>query len=53
MLYPNSLIPCKAKKRYELYPVLKTYNREINKRRIEIEHVFGILKTFKILVKRY
>lgn len=52
-LYSDSLLPSKAKKRCRLDPVLKTYNREINKRRIEIEHVFGTLKTFKILAERY
>ncbi|MBC9229976.1 transposase [bacterium SPL81] len=39
--------------RLALDPVLRIYNREINKRRIGIEHVFGTLKTFKILAKRY
>ena len=29
------------------------YNQEINRRRIGIEHVFGRLKTFKILADRY
>ena len=52
-LYPNSLFPLKAKRRCKLNPELKIYNREINKRRIGIEHVFGSLKTFKILVGRY
>jgi IS5 family transposase len=52
-LYSDSLLPCKAKKRCELDPLLKIYNREINKRRIGIEHVFGTLKTFKILAERY
>ncbi|MBJ9947575.1 transposase [Acinetobacter bereziniae] len=51
--YPNSLLPCKAKKGSKLDPVLKTYNLEINKRRIGVEHVFGTLKTFKILAERY
>ncbi len=27
----------------------KIYNQEVNKRKIAIEHVFGSLKTFKIL----
>ncbi|MHA3081854.1 transposase family protein [Acinetobacter sp. ANC 5383] len=36
-----------------VHPELKTYNREINKRRIGIEHVFGKLKTFKILAGCY
>ena len=52
-LYPNSLLPSKAKKRCVLDALLKTHNREINKRRIGIEHVFGTLKTFKILAERY
>ena len=46
-LYPNSLLPSKAKRRCKLDPELKIYNQEINKRRIRIEHVFGSLKTFK------
>ena len=52
-LYPNSLLPLKAKRRCKLDPELKIYNQEINKRRIAIEHVFGSLKTFKILAERY
>lgn len=52
-LYSDSLLPSKAKKRCRLDPVLERYNREINKRRIGIEHVFGRLKTFKILSERY
>jgi len=53
-VYPNSLLPLKkAKKRCKLDPELKIYNQEINKRRIGIEHVFGSLKTFKILAERY
>ncbi|WP_205677613.1 transposase family protein [Acinetobacter sp. ANC 4641] len=52
-LYPNSLFPLKAKRRCKLNPELKIYNREINKRRIGIEHVFGSLKTFKILTGSY
>ena len=52
-LYPNSLLPLKAKRRCKLDPELKIYNQEINKRRIGIEHVFGSLKTFKILAERY
>jgi len=52
-LYPDSLLPLKAKRRCKLNPELKIYNQEINKRRIGIEHVFGSLKTFKILAERY
>ena len=35
-VYPNSLLPLKAKKRCKLHPELKLYNQEINKRRIGI-----------------
>lgn len=34
-------------------PELKIYNQEIKKRGIGIEHVFGRLKTFKIIIERY
>lgn len=52
-VYPNSLLPLKAKKCCKLDLELKVYNHEINKRRIGIEHVFGSLKTFRILAERY
>ena len=52
-VYPKSLLPVKAKKHCKLAPDLKIYNKEINKRRIGIEHVFGRLKTFKILAEKY
>ena len=52
-VYPNSLLSLKAKRHCKLDPELKIYNQEINKRRIGIEHVFGRLKTFKILAERY
>ena len=51
--YPQSLLPLKAKKRSKLNVILKAYNQEINKRRIGVEHIFGDLKTFKILSERY
>ena len=44
-VYSNSLLPLKANKGGNLHSELKKYNREINKRRIGIEHVFGRLKT--------
>ncbi|MFP0816910.1 IS5 family transposase [Acinetobacter baumannii] len=53
VLYPNSMLPLKAKRHCKLDPELKIYNQEINKRRIGIEHVFDSLKTFKILAERY
>jgi hypothetical protein len=46
-------LPSKAKRCCKLDAELKVYNREINKKRIGIEHVFGRLKTFKILAERY
>lgn len=52
-VYSNSLLPLKAKCHCKLDPELKMYNQEINKRRIGIEHIFGRLKTFKILADRY
>ena len=52
-VYQNSLLPLKAKKHSKLDPELKLYNQEINKRRIGIEHVFGTLRTFKILAEHY
>jgi hypothetical protein len=52
-VYPNSLLPLKAKRGCKLDAELKIYNQAINKRRIGIEHVFGRLKTFKILAERY
>jgi len=39
-IYEKSLISIKAKLGCKLDPALKQYNREINKRRIGIEHVF-------------
>ncbi|AMW78937.1 transposase [Acinetobacter sp. TGL-Y2] len=53
IVYSNSLLSFKAKRRCKLDPELKRYNREINKRRIGIEPVFGSLKKFKILSERY
>ena len=52
-LYPNSLLPLKAKRHCKLDPELKIYNQEINKRRMGIEYVCGILKTINILAERY
>ena len=48
-----SLMPFKAKPRQPLDRYLKRLNREINKKRISIEHVFGALKRFRILASRY
>lgn len=47
------LIPFKANRRQKLDPHLKYLNREINRRRIAVEHTFGVLKRFKILSSPY
>lgn len=52
-VYERSLIPLKAKKGQKLANELKIHNREMNRRRIGIEHVFGKLKVFRILSERY
>ncbi|MFZ0023957.1 transposase [Acinetobacter sp.] len=52
LLFQQS-IAVKSQKRCKLDPDLKIYNQGINKSRIGIEHVFGSLKTFKILAECY
>lgn len=49
----KALIPFKKPKHRPLQPEQNAFNREINRRRIVIEHVFAALKTFKILGTRY
>ena len=49
----NALIPFKQPKNRVLEPEQKAFNRELNRRRIVIEHVFAVLKAFKILGTRY
>lgn len=48
-----SLLAFKASRRRPLDSYLKHLNREINRRRIRVEHVFGALKRFKILSSPY
>lgn len=43
------LVPFKAKRGCALDKQLKKFNKEISRRRIGIEHVFGRMKIFKIL----
>lgn len=52
-LYVNALIPFKKPKGRPLTSEQKMINREINRRRIPIEHAFAALKVFKILSTRY
>ena len=42
-------MPSKAKKTFFFFSELKKLNREIGRRRIQVEHVFGRMKCFKIL----
>lgn len=49
----SCLLPLKAKKREKLARELRPLNKEINKRRVCIEHLFGNLKRFKILSTTY
>ncbi|WP_240687842.1 transposase [Alkanindiges illinoisensis] len=49
----TSLLPFKATKRQPLDPYLKHINKEINRRRIKVEHTFGALKRFNILSSPY
>ncbi|WP_346554178.1 transposase family protein [Alkanindiges illinoisensis] len=49
----RGLIPFKANKQRPLDPYLKYLNKQINRRRITVEHTFGALKRFKILNSLY
>lgn len=49
----KALIPFKKPKGRPLAPEQTHFNREVNRRRIPIEHAFAALKTFKILSTRY
>lgn len=49
----KALISFKKPKRWPLTSKQKAFNREVNRRRIVIEHVFAVLKAFKILGTRY
>lgn len=52
-LTDKALIPFKKPKGRPLAPEQTHFNREVNRRRIPIEHAFAALKTFKILSTRY
>ena len=51
--HPLSQTPKKRSKHHPLTDEQKTTNRALSRRRILIEHIFGRLKTFKILAERY
>ena len=48
-----SQTPRKRSKHHPLTPEQKQANHQLSRRRIVIEHIFGRLKTFKILAERY
>lgn len=52
-LHCKALIPFKKPKGRSLVPEQQLLNREINRRRLPIEHAFAALKVFKILSTRY
>jgi hypothetical protein len=52
-LHFKALLPFKKPKGRSLAPEQKALNREVNRRRIPIEHAFAALKVFKILSTRY
>lgn len=51
--HANSETPIKSSKKHKLTKEEKTYNHELSKRRIFIEHINAWLKRFKILSYRY
>lgn len=52
-LHPNTELPCKRRRGWELEPHQKHYNRALSKLRLSIEHVNAKLKVFRILSERY
>jgi transposase len=51
--HANSKIPIKKPKNKELTAEEKTYNRELSRLRIVIEHINRRIKRFKIMCDRY
>lgn len=52
-LHPHADFPYKASKTKPLDEEEKAYNQTLSRLRIKVEHIFGDLKTFKILSDRY
>ena len=52
-LTDKALIPFKKPKGRSLTPEQTCFNREVNRRRMPIEHAFAALKVFKLLSTRY
>ena len=51
--HSNSQTPYKKPRRAQLSPAQKRFNREHARRRIRVEHIIRLLKTFRILSSRY
>jgi hypothetical protein len=51
--HPNSFIPIKSSKNYQLTKGEKAYNRELARRRVVIEHINAKIKTFKSMAYPY
>ncbi len=52
-LHPNTELPYKQRRGWELEPYQRHYNRALAKLRLSIEHVNAKLKVFRILSERY
>lgn len=50
---PNTELPHKRRRGWELEPYQKRYNRALAKLRLSIEHINAKLKVFRILSERY
>lgn len=51
--HSNSQTPYKKPRKAQLSPTQKRFNREPARRRIRVEHIIRLLKTFRILSSRY
>ena len=52
-LHANSMIPIKESKNHKLNKQEKTYNKQLARLRVAIEHVNAKIKTFKVLAYPY
>jgi transposase len=52
-IHPKSTIPHKKKRGTELSKEDKRFNHALSSQRIEVEHVIGWIKRFRILADRY
>lgn len=52
-LHPNTELPHKRRRGWELEPFEKHYNQALSKLRLSIEHVNAKLKVWRILSERY